>query len=353
MAGTDEARRPRALGWWTAAGAGGGVAGLALGGVLTGVAGWRAAFIVPAVLALACLPLVAALGPGQAADDRRPLDVGGALAAVGGLVLLLAGLSAIGQGGTGVPAWALLAGAAVALLAFVRIEARAKSPLLPRGWFVRSAAGGGTLASAVNTAATSPLAVLGALYLQDVRGWSPAANGLSFVPFSIMVIVGSMAGATLLRRLGAARTFALALVALVAMPLVSCAISADSGEVVLTVARAVDGLGLGIAAVVATSLGTSGAAAGRSWPGCGPHQHRRAARYRDERRVARAARLGGRRHGDRGAARVRDQRGDRGRGRRVDARAAAAVGLASLEPLRLEPRAHVDVELAQRARRPS
>ena len=49
----------------------------------------------------------------------------------------------------------------------------------------------------------SPLAVLGALYLQDVRGWSPAANGLSFVPFSAMVIVGSMAGATLLRRLGA------------------------------------------------------------------------------------------------------------------------------------------------------
>ena len=71
-----------------------------------------------------------------------------------------------------------------------------------------------------------------------------------------------MVGATLLRRLGDARTFALALVALVAMPLVSCAISAGSGEVVLTVARAVDGLGLGIAAVVATSLGTSGAAEG-------------------------------------------------------------------------------------------
>ena len=84
VAGTDEARRPRALGWWTAAGAGGGVAGLALGGVLTAVAGWRAAFIVPAGLALACLPLVSALGPGPAGDDRRPLDVGGALAAVAG-----------------------------------------------------------------------------------------------------------------------------------------------------------------------------------------------------------------------------------------------------------------------------
>ena len=175
------------------------------------MAGWRAAFIVPAALALACLPLVAALGPGPAADDRGPLDVGGALAAVGGLVLLLAGLSAIGQGGAGIPAWALLAGAAVALLAFVRIEARAESPLLPRGRFSDRRLAAGTLASGVNTAATSPLAVLGALYLQDVRGWSPAANGLSFVPFSVMVIVGSMAGATLLRRVGATRAFALAL----------------------------------------------------------------------------------------------------------------------------------------------
>jgi MFS family permease len=259
VGGTDDARRPRALGWWTAAGAGGGVAGLALGGVLTDLAGWRTAFVVPAVLALACLPFVAALGPGQAADAREPLDAGGALAAVGGLVLLLGGLSAIGQGGTGLPAWALLAAAAVALLAFARIEARAESPLLPRGLFSDRQLAAGTLASAVNTAATSPLAVLGAVYLQDVRGWSPAANGLSFVPFSVMVIVGSMVGATALRRLGAARTFALALVALVAMPVVSCAVSADSGEVLLTVARTVDGLGLGCAAVVATSLGTSGA----------------------------------------------------------------------------------------------
>lgn len=130
VAGTDEARRPRALGWWTAAGAGGGIAGLALGGVITDVAGWRAAFVVPAVLALACLPFIATLGPGHAGDDRRPVDVRGTVAGVAGLVLLLAGLSAIGQGGAGLPAWAFLLAAAAALLAFVRIEARAPFPLL-------------------------------------------------------------------------------------------------------------------------------------------------------------------------------------------------------------------------------
>jgi hypothetical protein len=88
--------------------------------------------------------------------------------------------------------------------------------------------------------------------------WSAAANGLSFVPFSAMVIAGSALGAGLLGRLGAARTFAL--VALVAMPLFSCAITADGGEVVLIAARSIDGLGLGCAAVTATALGTAGAA---------------------------------------------------------------------------------------------
>jgi MFS family permease len=259
VAGTDEARRPRALGWWTAAGAGGGIAGLALGGLLTDVAGWRAAFVAPAALALACLPFVAALGKSRPGADRRPLDVRGTLAGVAGLVLLLAGLSALGQGGGGATAWAFLAAAAVALLAFARIEARAPFALLPRGFARDRRLAAGTLASAVNTAATGPLAVLGAVYLQDVRGWSSAANGLSFVPFSAMVIAGSGIGAVLLRRLGAARTFALALVALVAMPLVSCAITADGGEAILIAARAIDGLGLGCAAVTATALGTSGA----------------------------------------------------------------------------------------------
>ena len=79
-------------------------------------------------------------------------------------------------------------------------------------------------------------------------------------PLQRMVIVGSALGAGLLGRLGAARTFALALVALVAMPLVSCAITADGGEVVLIATRAIDGLGL--AAVTATALGTSGSGEG-------------------------------------------------------------------------------------------
>jgi predicted MFS family arabinose efflux permease len=101
---------------------------------------------------------------------------------------------------------------------------------------------------------------LGAIYLQDVRGWSATANGLSFVPFGAMVFVGSAVGAVLVGRLGPARTLRGVLALMVTMPVASCAITADGAEAVLLCAWAVDRFGLGCAAVVATTVGTSAAA---------------------------------------------------------------------------------------------
>jgi len=209
-----------------------------------------------------CLLLIGTIDSPPRTAEGRPLDVGGALAAVAGLALALAALSGIAAGGAGAATWAAAVGAVVVLATFRAIERRARWPLLPRAALANRTLMAGTLASAVNTAATSPLAVLGAVYLQDVRGWSAAANGLSFVPFGLMVIAGSALGAVLVGRVGAARTLSGALALLVAMPLAACAITADSGEAVLLCAWALDGLGLGCAAVVATTLGTSASAEG-------------------------------------------------------------------------------------------
>jgi MFS family permease len=222
ISGAEGAARRRALGWWTAAGAGGTIAGLALGGVLADLAGWRAAFVVPAVLAAGCLLLIGALGPAAPPRDERPLDVAGAATAVAGLVLLLVGLSGLGSDGASPAEWGALAAAVIVLGAFVAIEGRARWPLVPRGLAAERPLIAGTLASGINTAVTSPFAVLGAIYLQDVRGWSATANGLSFVPFGALVIAGSAFGAALLGRFGARRTLAVAAVPLVAMPQRAC-----------------------------------------------------------------------------------------------------------------------------------
>jgi hypothetical protein len=181
--------------------------------VITDLAGWRAAFAAPAALAFVCLQFMTTVGPGRRGEDRRPLDLRGTAAGVAGLVLLLAGLSAIGQAPRG-SCPGRSCSSPPRRCSPSRASSHARFPLLSPGFLADRRLAAETLASAVNTAATGPLAVLGAVYLQDVRGWSPAANGLSFVPFSAMVIVGSALGAGLLGRLGAARTFALALVVL-------------------------------------------------------------------------------------------------------------------------------------------
>jgi MFS family permease len=118
------------------------------------------------------------------------------------------------------------------------------------------------VASRAATGVAAALSVLGTIYLQSVLGWAPAANGLAFVPFSLMVIAGSALGALLLGRLGAARALTIAFVPLVVVPLVATSITADGGAAVLIAAWAVDGLGLGVAAVTATALGTAAAPSG-------------------------------------------------------------------------------------------
>src|SRR5919197_1264118 len=81
--------RARALGWWTAAAAGGGASGWVLGGLLSGLLGWRWIFLVNVPLCLAAAGLAPRLlpqwrHPSPARPDvaRAGLATGGPAAAV-------------------------------------------------------------------------------------------------------------------------------------------------------------------------------------------------------------------------------------------------------------------------------
>src|SRR4051794_29298250 len=77
--------RGRALGWWTAAAAGGGASGWVLGGLLSGLLDWRWVFLVNVPICLGA----AALAPGVLPEWRDPaprrLDVAGGVLATTGL----------------------------------------------------------------------------------------------------------------------------------------------------------------------------------------------------------------------------------------------------------------------------
>jgi MFS family permease len=250
----------RALGWWTAAGAGGGATGFVVGGVVSGRFGWRTTFLLLAALAAVALVTAVVAVPRErrrpAAGDGHRLDLAGGMLATAGLLLLLLALSSSESGGIDATAAAAAAGGVALLVAFAIVERRVPDPLLAPGTFRNRALAVGVAASFVLTATTSPAAVLGTTYLQSVRDWSATATGLAFVPFSLAVVAGSAYGQRLLGTRGARTTMVAGLMAIAAALVLAATIGETGGAERLIAALVLSGGGLGCAAVAATSVGT-------------------------------------------------------------------------------------------------
>lgn len=195
--------RSRALGLWSAVGAGGGAAGTVLGGVLTDTLGWRWVFLVNVPFAALGVVGAALLLSGGPRHRRIPLDLAGAVLATGGLVALVYGVLAADTHGWGSPAvCGPLAGAVVLLGVFVTTQARARAPLLPLSLFKArslSAANGVIFCLGLGFFASF---VLLSIYLQDGLGYSPLDAGLAFVPAAAALFAGAQVAGRLTHRLG-------------------------------------------------------------------------------------------------------------------------------------------------------
>jgi len=251
--------RDRAVAVWTAVAAGGGAAGLLLGGLITDALGWEWVFFVNVPIGAAGIALsYALLSESQDHSASRRLDLLGAGTVTAGLVLLVLGLTRAEAAGFGSPATLATLCFAIAFLgAFVFVERRVADPLIPLGLFhLRGLAGAAVVAFAL-TAATAPVSVLVTLYLQNTLGYSASFAGLAGLPFSLCVIAGSVLGGRLSGRVAGRATMSLGLAVVAASALVSAGITAESGVGYVLAGAALSGLGLGCASVAATARGTS------------------------------------------------------------------------------------------------
>ncbi|MFF3689665.1 MFS transporter [Streptomyces sp. NPDC002187] len=175
---SDGKRRGTALGVWGAVSGAGGAAGVLLGGLLTGLYGWRAVFVVMVPLALAVLVATRLL---VGADRPRggSLDAPGAVTVTAGLVTLTYGLSG---------RWPLVVIGLALLGLFVVLQRRGADPLLPARMSV---------VAVPNTL----MALLGAvwlglfyflpLYQQRTLGYSPLEAALTQLPLALMITLSS------------------------------------------------------------------------------------------------------------------------------------------------------------------
>ena len=190
---TEGRERNVALGVWGAASGSGGAAGVLLGGILTSYVHWSWVFFINVPVAAVVIGLTPwVLHESRAETTHRHFDLAGAASITAGLMLLVYAMTRATQDG-----WAssstigILAAAAILVLAFVVIELRSRTPLLPLRLFRLRTLTAANAASLVIASVTFSMFFLLTLYMQQVLHYSPVQTGIAFIATTLAVVVFS------------------------------------------------------------------------------------------------------------------------------------------------------------------
>ncbi len=191
---TEPRARAQAMSVFAFTIAGGGSVGLLAGGLLTQAASWHWVFFINLPIGLATvLAGLRLIDDDRVPGVRRGVDVAGSVLVTAAVMLgVYAIVTAGAYGWTSVHTLAFAVTAALLLVVFLWLQGRLSNPIMPlRVLGIRSLMG----ASAARGLFASGLFTsffLGALYLQQVRGYSALGTGLAFLPYTVAVGVLSM-----------------------------------------------------------------------------------------------------------------------------------------------------------------
>ena len=197
------AERPKAIAIWAAFAGAGGAIGPPVSGILLNFFWWGSVFLVAVPVAGAVLLAAAWIVPKSRDDDRRPLDVVGALtsiAALGSLLFAVIEGPELGWGSS--PVLGMFAAAAALVWCFVRWERRVRHPMLDPAYF------GNRLFSL--GAVTITLVFFGMVgmffvltqYFQFAQGHTPLDAGFRNVPLAATMILLAPRSPAITQRVG-------------------------------------------------------------------------------------------------------------------------------------------------------
>jgi EmrB/QacA subfamily drug resistance transporter len=199
----DAGERAKAFGAYGAVSGAGAAIGALAGGLLTEYASWRWCLLINVPIAL--LAAVAAsrvIGESRASGTTR-YDIPGALLSTAGLVSLVYGFTkAVTDGWSSTPTLTLIGVGVILLAAFVVVEARSASPLLPLRVVLERNRGGAYLAALLNVVGLFAMFIFLSYYMQQILHYSAAKAGVAFLPFAVGVIVAAGASTSLLPKIG-------------------------------------------------------------------------------------------------------------------------------------------------------
>lgn len=257
--------RNRALGVWSALAAGGGAAGLLLGGVLTDLASWRWVFLVNVPIGVIVLLASFQMLPASKGTSKGHIDVAGAITVTLGLIALVYALSRGGQKGFGEGlVITLLIASIVLLTTFVAIELRSQEPLVPFRLFRLRTLTGANLGTLLLSAVILGVNYFLTLYFQQVQAYSPLITGLAFLPMTLVSVLASGIAARLVSRIGARLLLLLGMLALAGGTALLSQIS-PHGTYLISVLPGLlfVAVGLGFGFTIGTLAATAGVDAGQ------------------------------------------------------------------------------------------
>lgn len=206
----------KAITLWGAASAAGAAIGPLIGGVLVDSTGWQGLFWIDAAIAAACIPLTLATVK-ESRDPNRSgsIDyVGTVLIALVLAPVVLALSKGNDWGWTSVATLGSLAVSIVATLLFVRVERRARAPLVNLRLLRNRVLVGATLAILIVAGTINALMYVLSLYFQnpDGLGMSALETGLATLPAAAGMIAITPAITPLAAKIGPGRAVALGFV---------------------------------------------------------------------------------------------------------------------------------------------
>ena len=196
--------RNKALGIWAAVGGTGATAALLIGGPLTDGPGWEWIFFINIPVAIGLL----AMSPRLLRESRgqlreRVYDLPGAVTVTAALVLLVYGVVEAPDAGWGDgQTIGLLLASAVLMAVFTLQETRSAAPLLPLRMLKSPALVGGNLVLVALGMVAWGMSLTLSLYAQQVLGYTAFEFGLGTAAMTAMTLVGSIAGQSIVTRIG-------------------------------------------------------------------------------------------------------------------------------------------------------
>jgi EmrB/QacA subfamily drug resistance transporter len=257
----EPAERARAMSAYIFVAVGGGSIGLLVGGVLTQAINWHWIFFINVPIGVATFVLGRALiQENEGLGIRNGVDVTGSVLVTVSLMLGIYGIiTATQYGWVSTHTLSFVGAALVLLVGFFVLESRLRNPIMPLRvlripTLINSSVIRGFLASGMFTTF-----FLGALYLENVLGYSPIRTGLAFLPISVMMgILSAGVTARLVERFGNKQVLIPGMVAATVGLLLLTAVGPDTRyAAVLFPAFLLVGLGAGTAFMPLLSIAMS------------------------------------------------------------------------------------------------